>query len=264
MQPTKGAEEPVEKHELVPGPVPLPSALRQFIESTSKIVTSIISLVSVAYLFGYIEQRAYFNAFGASWLLDEVPLQKLVLHNVVGIALICSGFVFAVLFVLAGKDVLGRWFSLQWFTMYVLLEIGVWFDGKSNAVEWGRHILFTAEFLICSLFYYVILQYMTTKVLFDKVRFMMGIFLVLTCLIGLPAYVGDNRGKVDNSKASTLPIVTLKNVDTGLFRLVLISGGHMWCAKLDATGGRPSVFPVNASDIVSITETIPPPARLDD
>ncbi|MBH0178947.1 MAG: hypothetical protein HP491_14075 [Nitrospira sp.] len=47
---------------------------RQIIEHAPKVLAGLAGIGGLAYLAGAIYTRSYFSEFGASWILDEVPM----------------------------------------------------------------------------------------------------------------------------------------------------------------------------------------------
>ncbi len=47
---------------------------RRLIEQGPKVFIALITMTGAAYLSGSVYTRSYFSAFGASWILEEVPI----------------------------------------------------------------------------------------------------------------------------------------------------------------------------------------------
>lgn len=47
---------------------------RRIIEQAPKVLAGLLVISGVAYLAGSVYTRSYFAEFGASWILDEVPM----------------------------------------------------------------------------------------------------------------------------------------------------------------------------------------------
>jgi hypothetical protein len=235
---------------------------RRLIEQGPKVFIALFILTGVAYLAGSVYTRSYFSAFGASWVLEEVPI--------------------------------AIYFSQSWIPLLLILFFGylattnlTQIEGQGNLTETGRfkislvavrygpwvlvgllgitillrflefvsaaiHLLLVAIplllFLGASALELCVVRFSKIDRGIDLSRAYVSFAVITAALYVVPVQLGTNRGWVDQQETSALLNVYLRD-DLTTYKLLLAAEERWYVFPTRYEGTKPPVRSVAATDV---------------
>lgn len=226
----------------------------------------------VAYLAGSIYTKAYFSEFGASWILEEVPVATYFAQSWVPLLLILYfGYLATTNLAVIGSQVdmvrsvqskfsvavvrYGSWFLLALLVMtpllsafgYVIPAIGLAILGVASIL-----LLFSAALEL-------VVMWLATPPIsrpFDLSMAYIAFAVIATGLYVVPAQLGMNWARVDKQPTSSLLSVYLRNDTERQYRLLFSVGERLYVFPTRFEGAYP---PVQGTTIANVSFV--PPAQ---
>ncbi len=235
------------------------SAFGRAFGSLLSIGSGIFGLAFLAYIIGWTRALAYYSAFGASWLADELSTTKLLSFSIYPINWLILGLILSMADIakvsIIGKPIRRRVVLLISGVILIAIISGVLsaFNKHDLALVLAQIVsLHTA--LLCSLAVaYIIDEALATG--FKLVTSSLSLLVVIVTGFYLSVYfLGTVEGRQDASpRDSGLKWVVTNREPLKESRLLLSNGKTFYIAELDSESTHPKIRIVDATDIVHIS-----------
>ncbi|MFC1485951.1 hypothetical protein ACFL55_02880 [Candidatus Latescibacterota bacterium] len=236
-------------------------ALTRILDNLTKVASLFIGLTAFAYIIGWLEYRAYFNEFGASWIMNDLQPISILSNSWIPVAL----FVFFAY--LTTVDLAeDRNFSKQ---IFFILKYYKWVLPILFIIQFILEFLkWRLVFSIFSIFFglYTILvataAYGYLLIIFADPKSKLDlptISLIYTLLVfGFyfsPTNMGISRAYRDiDVKLNNLPLVHCKSSDIPELRLIHSNQDRYYAINLPYESEYPITYILNRNDIIYIVK----------
>jgi hypothetical protein len=236
---------------------------RRIIENAPKVLAGLAGIGGLAYLAGAIYTKSYFSEFGASWILDEVPMATYFGQSWIPLLLILF-FVYLSTTNLALIEHQGNlaestrfkvsvavvhygpWLFIMLLALTALLSI---FDCAAAVI-----VLSVVSVVLLLLLFSAALELVAVRISKTDRRINLSMaylsFAVIAAgLYVVPAQLGVNWARVDKQAESTLLRVYLRGDDATEYRLLFSVGDRLYVFPARFEGEYPPVQTASVADV---------------
>lgn len=235
---------------------------RRLIEQGPKVFIGLFILTGAAYLSGSVYTRSYFSAFGASWVLKEVPIAiyfsqswiplllilffgylvttNLTLIEEPGHATSTTRFKISVLAVRHGPGLLAG--------LLVLTTLLRSLDFVSAAIDFLLVAIPLLLFVCASTLELFVVRFSSMDRGIDLSRAYLSLAVITTALYVVPAQLGTNWARLDQQDTSSLLNVYLRD-DATTYKLLFAAEERWYVFPIRYEGNEPPIKAVAATDI---------------
>lgn len=266
--------EKVCSHSTVPHREPMPSSnnkkieearanARRLIEQGPKVFIALFTITGVAYLSGSVYTRSYFSAFGASWVLEEVPIAIYFSQSWIPLLLILFfGYVATTNLALieghgnvttttrfkisVGVVRYGPWILAGLIGITVVLSL---LDFVSVAIDLLLVAIPLLLFLSASALELFVVRFSNIDRGIDLSRAYLSFAVITAALYVVPVQLGTNWARLDQQETSSLLNVYLRD-DATTYKLLFAAEDRWYVFPIRYEGNEPPVKRVAATDIV--------------
>lgn len=240
-----------------------PTNSHRHAEHVPKALAGLAALSTAAYFEGVLYIKAYYAKFGASWILDEVPMAIFFERSMIP---------FLLLFFLAFLAVMGL------FDIETKEQAAASSRFKASIAvitygPWGVFVLGTADFLVgelgflktaivlsvtsvllllfllASLFKVVLVWFRNRDIPFDRSRLSLAVAVIALGLYWVPSQLGSNFGTLDKDPASsTLSSINLRD-NIVEYKLLLSYGDRLYLFPTSYGGEFPQIEKAPSSQV---------------
>lgn len=237
---------------------------RRLIEQGPKVFIALFTLTGVAYLAGSVYTRSYFSAFGASWVLEEVPVAIYFSQSWIPLLLILFfGYLATTSLVLIeGQD--NPTTTMRFKISVGAVRYGPWFLvgllGVTILLRSLNHAPAAIDLLLIAIPFLLFLCASTLELLvarfskggrsIDLWRAYLSFVVIAGSLYVVPAELGENRARVDQQERSSLLNVYLRGDAVTAYKLLFAAEERWYVFPSRYEGNEPPVKSVAATDIV--------------
>ncbi len=236
------------------------------VSDLAKAASLLIALTLIAWCVGWIRAYAYYQGFGAEWLVAELSPGQLLSFALWPV--VCLLMSFAVITTDIAEGLLGKQrrtalgIIICLYVLAVILSLSASWTGFYQRAAWTA---WTALALNASV---VVGDFAGDVVIAGRrwqSRLVWALFVGGAVFLGHCSYLGSIEGRRDRSSAhSTLPVVTFVEVREGDWRLLRASDRLMYVTDVAAdSDSAPPVRVVDSNDIAAIQRrqrTVSPPS----
>lgn len=236
---------------------------RRLIEQGPKVFIALFILTGVAYLAGSVYTRSYFSAFGASWILEKVPVAIYFSQSWIPLLLILFFGYLATsnLTLLDGSDNLtktkrfkisiatvqyGPWLLVGLLGVGILLSSLHLVSGAIGSLLIAIPFLL---FLLASALELLLVRFSQGNRSIDPSMAYVSCAVIAVALYVIPAKLGENWAWVDKQVTSSLLPVYLRDDTETAYRLLFAADERWYVFPLRYEGNYPPVKAVAASDV---------------
>ena len=235
---------------------------RRLIEQGPKVFIALFTMTGAAYLSGSVYTRSYFSAFGASWVLEEVPIAIYFSQSWIPLLLIlffgyvavtnrtliegqghvttATGFKVAVAVVRYGP-----WFLIGLLSIPTLLSA---LDLVSAAIGFLL-VAIPLLLLVCaSTLELFVVRFSNIDRGIDLSRAYLSLAVITAALYVVPAQLGTNWARLDQQDTSSLLNVYLRD-DATTYKLLFAAETRWYVFPIRYGGNEPPVKAVAATDV---------------
>ncbi len=235
---------------------------RRLIEQGPKVFIALITITGAAYLSGSVYTRSYFSAFGASWILEEVPIAIYFSQSWIPLLLILffgyvavtnltlieghnhvtttTGFRIAVAAVRYGP-----WFLVGLLSIPMVLSA---LDFVSAAIDFLLVAIPLLLFLCASTLELVVVRFSNSDRGMDLSRAYLSLAVIMATLYVVPAQLGANWAWLDRQDTSSLLNVYLRD-DATTYKLLFAAEERWYVFPIRYEGHEPPIKAVAPTDI---------------
>ncbi len=235
---------------------------RRLIEQAPKVFIALFILTGVAYLSGSVYTRSYFSTFGASWVLEEVPIAMYYSQSWIPLLLILFfGYLATTnLTLIEGHADLTT--TTRFKISLVAVRYGPWLLGGLLGVTFvlgsldfmsvAIDLLWVAIplllFLCASTFELVVVRFIKVDRSIDLSRAYLSFAVITAALYVVPAQLGTNWARLDQQDPSPLLNVYLRD-DVTTYKLLYAAEERWYVFPVKYEGNEPPVKAVVATDV---------------
>jgi len=236
---------------------------RRLIEQGPKVFIALFTVTGVAYLAGSVYTRSYFSAFGASWVLEEVPIAIYFGQSWIPLLLILFfGYVVATNLTLVERH--GNLTTTTQFKISVVaVRYGPWllvvFLGVTTALSSLDFVSAAINLLLVAISLLLFLGASALElfmVRFSKIdrgidlsKTYLSFAVIAAALYVVPVQLGTNRARVDQQETSSLLNVYLRDDDVTTYKLLFAAEERWYVFPIRYEGNKPLVRAVAATDV---------------
>jgi hypothetical protein len=231
--------------------------LLQILLDAKLVVSALVALSAAGYLIGSLYWHAYWDAFDASWLANEMPTTRLLAAGVFLEVPVALAFLLAaILRVSEKREILGPLLSFSWWCLLVAWTIGgILVSLKEGTLNLPVVLADVLLYILASFIYYLAAEYEGHRTNWQR----LGV--VALCSFLLLVYVDFVMGAAERAARqavlptkSGLPEVRAIMADkqTETLRLALSAEGRFYLARLRADK-PPEILVVGPERVESIT-----------
>lgn len=245
---------------------------RRIIEHAPKVMAGLIGIGGLAYLAGAIYTRSYFSEFGASWILDEVPLATYFSQSWIPLLLILF---FAYLSTTNLAEIehagdltertrfkvsvavvhYGPWLFITFLAIATLLST---FDYAAAVIVLSVVSVVLLLLLFGSALELVLVRLSSTHRHIDLSMAYLSFAVIAAGLYVVPAQLGMNWARIDKQAESTLLRVHLRDDEVTEYKLLFSVGERLYVFPARYEGNDPPVRTAAAADIRFVQTAITP------
>jgi len=235
---------------------------RRLIEQAPKVLIALFTITTVAYLAGSVYTRSYFSAFGASWVLEEVPIAIYFSQSWIPLLLILFfGYLATTNLTLLESQ--GNLTTTTRFKISVeavrygpwllvgLLGISLLLSALDD-VPTGIALLLIAIpfllFLFASALELLVVRFSKGDRSIDLSMAYLSFAVIAVALYVVPAKLGENWAWVDKQDTSSLLNVYLRD-DATTYKLLFATETRWYVFPIRYGGNEPPVKAVTATDV---------------
>lgn len=235
---------------------------RRLIEQGPKVFIALFTLTGVAYLAGSVYARSYFSAFGASWVLEEVPIAIYFSQSWIPLLLILFlGYVAVTnLALIEGYGNLtkttgfkvslmavryGPWLLVGLLGITTLLSSLEFISAAINLLLVAIPLLL---FLAASALELCVARFSKIDRGIDLSRAYLSLAVIAGALYVVPAQLGTNWARLDRQETSSLLNVYLRD-DATTYKLLFAAEERWYVFPIRYEGNEPPIKAVAATDI---------------
>lgn len=236
---------------------------RRLIEQGPKVFIALFTITGVAYLSGSVYTRSYFSAFGASWVLEEVPIAIYFSQSWIPLLLILFfGYVATTNLALieghgnvttttrfkisVGVVRYGPWILAGLIGITVVLSL---LDFVSVAIDLLLVAIPLLLFLSASALELFVVRFSNIDRGIDLSRAYLSFAVITAALYVVPVQLGTNWARLDQQETSSLLNVYLRD-DATTYKLLFAAEDRWYVFPIRYEGNEPPVKRVAATDIV--------------
>jgi hypothetical protein len=236
---------------------------RRIVENAPKVLAGLTGIGGLAYLAGSIYTRSYFSEFGASWILDEVPMAAYFGQSWIPLLLILF-FVYLATTNVALIEHQGKLTTSTRFKVsVVVVTYGPWLFvvllaitallstfGYATSVIVLSVISIALLLLLCSsALELLVVRFSKGGRRIDLSRAYLSFAVIAAGLYLVPAQLGMNWARVDQQPTSALLKVYLRGDDATEYHLLFSVGDRLYVFPTRYEGKYPPIKTVAAADI---------------
>ncbi|MDH4154412.1 MAG: hypothetical protein OEV01_11560 [Nitrospira sp.] len=236
---------------------------RRLIEQGPKVFIALFILTGVAYLAGSVYTRSYFSAFGASWVLEKVPVAIYFSQSWIPLLLILF---FGYLATSNLTQIEGH-SNLTMTTRFKVSLVAVWYgpwllvgllgitivlsslEFASAAINLLLVAIPLLLFLGASTLELFLVRFTNIDRGVDLSRAYVSLAVITAALYVVPVQLGTNRGWVDQQETSDLLNVYLRNDELTTYKLLFAAEERWYVFPTRYEGSKPPVRSVAATDV---------------
>ena len=226
-------------------------SIERIINALPRIASLIVGSTAFAYLIGFIYAKAYFEVFGATWLVTELSTGSLLSNSLVPIAFLLFLCYLAILD-LEEKDETEKWMS-------AVVRYGRIIIISFIVLQVTLHLLKLRTVFVIISYIFAAASFGLLVIKLKEPKFKWNLsstYLTYGILIGgfyfAPSNMGTARGYVDiNPSTSKLPIVQLRDNEKE-FRLVYHKNDTYYIFLQENTEEYPNILLIDKSQIKAI------------
>lgn len=234
----------------------------RLIEQGPKVFIALFTVTIVAYLSGSVYARSYFSAFGASWILEEVPVAMYFSQSWIPLLLILF-FGYVATTNLTRIEERGNLTRTTRFKISVAaVRYGPWLllallgitsllsslEYLSAAIALLLVAIAVLLFLCASALELFVVRFSKIDPEIDLSRAYLSLAVIAVALYVVPAKLGTNRAWVDQQDTSSLLTVYLRD-DMTTYKLLFTSEERWYVFPTRYEGSEPPVKAVAATDV---------------
>ena len=235
---------------------------RRLIEQGPKVFIALFTMTGAAYLSGSVYTRSYFSAFGASWILEEVPIAIYFSQSWIPLLLILF-FGYVAVTNLTLIEGLGSVPTTSAFKISVAgVRHGPWLlagllsiptllsslDFVSAAIDFLLIAIPLLLFLCASTLELFVVRFGNIDRGVDLSRAYLSLAVITAALYVVPAQLGTNWARLDQQDTSSLLNVYLRD-DATTYKLLFAAEGRWYVFPITYEGNEPPVKAVAATDV---------------
>ena len=235
---------------------------RRLIEQGPKVFIALITMTGAAYLSGSVYTRAYFSAFGASWVLEEVPIAIYFSQSWIPLLLVLffgylattnlplieghgnvtttSRFKISVAAVRHGP-----WLLIGLLGIIILLSS---LEYVAAAIDLLVFSILVILFLLASALELFVVRFSNIDRGIDLSRTYLSVAVIAAALYVVPAQLGTNWARLDQQGTSSLLNVYLRD-DATIYKLLFAAEERWYVFPIRYGGDEPQVKAVAAIDV---------------
>jgi hypothetical protein len=236
---------------------------RRIIENAPKVLAGLAGVGGLAYLAGAIYTKSYFSEFGASWILDEVPMATYFGQSWIPLLLILF-FVYLSTTNLAGIEHAGDLTASTRFKVSVIVvHYGPWllimllasttllsiFDGAPAVIVLSVVSVVLLLLLFGSALELVAVRLSKADRRIDLSMAYLSFAVIAAGLYVVPAQLGMNWARVDKQPESTLLKVYLRGDEATEYKLLFSVGDRLYVFPARFQGEHPPVQTASVADV---------------
>jgi hypothetical protein len=236
---------------------------RRIIENAPKVLAGLAGVGGLAYLAGAIYTKSYFSEFGASWILDEVPMATYFGQSWIPLLLILF-FVYLSTTNLAGIEHAGDLTASTRFKVSVtVVHYGPWlfimllasttllsiFDGAPAVIVLSIVSVVLLLLLFSSALELVAVRLSKADRRIDLSMAYLSFAVIAAGLYVVPAQLGMNWARVDKQAESTLLKVYLRGDEATEYKLLFSVGDRLYVFPARFQGEHPPVQTASVADV---------------
>ena len=235
---------------------------RRLIEQGPKVFIALITMTGAAYLSGSVYTRSYFSAFGASWVLEEVPIAIYFSQSWIPLLLILFFGYMAVtnLSLIEGHDDVttttgfkisvaavrhGPWLLIGLLGIIFLLSS---LEYVAAAIDLLVFSILVILFLLASALELFVVRFSNIDRGIDLSRAYLSLAVITAALYIVPAQLGTNWARLDQQDTSSLLNVYLRD-DATTYKLLFAAEARWYVFPIRYGGNEPPVKAVAAIDV---------------
>lgn len=232
-------------------------SIGRIINVLPKIASLTVGITAFAYLIGWLQAKAYFSAFGASWLLSELSVQSLLGYSWVPLTILLFFCYLTTLDLTEGKTtkVKNILFTLKYgriliITIFIIQMVLISLKINSLQIFISYTLVFIMIYYSTSAYGYLILSLQNPKFKWDLPSTYLT-FIILFCgLYLVPTNLGRSSAYRNlDPERSTLPKIQLKSDSQPNLRLLHKSGDMYYSFILSGNKDYPEIIILNGSQI---------------
>lgn len=245
-----------------------PAGTQRHAEHVPKALAGLAAITTVAYFEGFLYIRAYFAQFGASWILDEVPMAIFFERSMLPLLLI---FFLAFLAIMGLFDVetkeqaltstrLKTSIAVNTYGPWGALVLGIvdFILGELGALTAAivLSVLSVAIFLLllAALFKLLLVWFRNREIRLNRTVLSLSLAAILLGSYWIPTQLGGNFGKLDKDPASsTLSSINLRGNSTE-YKLLLSFGDRLYLFPTHYGGTFPQIETASSSKVEFIQQ----------
>lgn len=241
---------------------------RRLIEQGPKVFAGLAVLCGVAYLAGSFYTRAYFSEFGASWVLEEVPVAIYFGQSWVPLLLMLYlGYLATTKLAVAGNEH-DSTTKARCNSSSVVVRYGLWsllallgvvplcsmFGYEMLAIGSSILGIVLLLLLLTSAVELLVVKQSLTGLTVDRSLAYLSFAVIAVGLYVIPTQLGTNWARVDKQPTSSLLTVYRRSEGEREFRLLLSVGERLYIFPVRFEGPHP---PVHATVVADVSFTPP-------
>jgi hypothetical protein len=246
---------------------PIFSVAARVVGAVGSVFSWSVSAILLAYVVGWVEARAYFAEFGASWLVEQLPASRLLQFSV--FPLVTIGFLTWTTLIDAAEFEKGsgsgtrpgtEWILRKGWMVLLLLMIGGLAADRCNYLLVANGFVFVTmigfALYAAVAFERVLILVRRGHFVGDRYDAQLVYAIVFAGLYLVPTLSGRAQGRIDNQASRTsLPVVRLKPSDDGSLHALAIVDRTVYAVQLDTEdSARRSIRILPASDVFAIEQ----------
>ena len=235
---------------------------RRLIEQGPKVFIALFTMTGAAYLSGSVYTRSYFSAFGASWVLEEVPIAIYFSQSWIPLLLILFfGYLATTNLTLiegqgnvttttrfkisVGAVRYGPWVLMGFLGITTLLSS---FDFVSAAIDLLLIAIPLLLILCASALELFVARFSKIDQRIDLSRAYLSLAVITAALYVVPLQLGANWARLDQQDTSSLLNVYLRD-DVTTYKLLFAAEERWYVFPIRYEGNEPPVKAVSATDV---------------
>jgi hypothetical protein len=239
------------------------ASARRIVEHAPKVLAGLAGMSGLAYLAGAVYTRAYFSEFGASWILDEVPMATYFYQRWIPLLLILVfGYLVTTnlgLIESPGDMTASRRFQVSvavvhygpWvlIALFALTPLLSTFGYVPAAIVLSVMAVALLLLLFSSSLELLVVRFSQADRRMDLSMVYLSFAVVAAGLYFVPAQLGTNWARVDKQATSGLPRVYLRGDEATEYKLLFSVGDRLYVFPAKYEGTYPPVETAAAVDV---------------